>query len=150
MQRQCDSIVHFKTKKCAQGDVECLRDLMVDISDAVAAAQGAINESMFPNTIKYSFNLVVSDRRKWFARKNMFITRMRDFQQVFPRNRDALDRLAGPAMNTFLERINQLYFCAIAGENPRVAELIAKTNARTNELMRAVLSQRPLVPIPKS
>jgi len=38
--------------------------------------------------------------------------------------------------------------CAISGENPKVAELIARTNPRTNQLMRDILNQRGPVPTP--
>jgi len=149
----CDRMVHFQIQPTINfDDPEDIRNPMIrtqlmNIAYAFAAAQDAHCKSTFLTLFsKRGLNIVFSNRKKGIDNSMMLKEKVATFQKLFPKDQYALDNLMGDNMNNLLKRINDLYFCQIAEDDPRVEELLEERDTETVRLMNAVLAQRPEIP----
>ena len=154
----CDRMVHFQIQPTINfDDPEDIRNPMIrtqlmNIAYAFAAAQDAhCKTTFFTPFSKRGLNIVFSNRKKGVDNSMMLKEKVATFQQLFPKDQHALDNLMGDNMNNLLKRLNDLYFCQIAEDDPKIEELLEERDEETVRLMNAVLAQRPnLPPIPST
>ena len=149
----CDRMVHFQIQPTINfDDPEDIRNpkirtQLMNIAYAFAAAQDAhCKTTFFTPFSKRGLNIVFSNRKKGVVNSMMLKEKVATFQQLFPKDQYALDNLMGDNMNNLLKRINDLYFCQIAEDDPAIEGLLEERDDETINLMNAVLAQRPNIP----
>ena len=144
-------MVHFEIPSPIDfGTPESVMNAMMEIAYAVAAAQEAhVETNFFKPVYPVGLNLVFSNRKMndvGVDTSEMFKKRVIEFARLFPTNQAALNLLNGDNMNNFLGRINDLYFCQIGSDDPKVPELLAESDPQTDDWFNAAVAQLPPIP----
>jgi len=147
----CNRMVHFEIPSPIDfGTPESVINAMMDIAYAVAAAQEAHVETNFLKPVyPVGLNLVFSNRKMNDAgvdTPKLFKKRVIELARLFPTNQATLNLLNGDNMNNFLRRINDLYFCQIGSDDPKVPELLAGSDPQTETWFNAAVDQLPPIP----